>query len=187
MKHSLFVVFTIIVISLTSSACPTHPVYMDARLDGPLNIVPDSFYMERSKEYRFASVNFNFGDEMSVSLPLVETDKVDMGGKTLLDEDLDQDSLTKSDSLYRKSIEDADGTYILSTKDSLRIIAPSHPLHGIYKITFFKVKRYAQEHYSCVCQMIRHTSFARSSSLVGTLMAIYLKIGRNEKKTKEYG
>jgi len=42
MKHSLFVVFTIIVISLTSSACPTHPVYMDARLDGPLNIVPDS-------------------------------------------------------------------------------------------------------------------------------------------------
>ena len=147
MKHSLFVVFTIIVISLTSSSCPTHPVYMDARLDGPLNIVPDSFYMERSKEYRFASVNFNYGDEMSVSLPLVETDKVDMGGKTLLDEDLDQDSLTKSDSLYRKSIEDADGTYILSTKDSLRIIAPSHPLHGIYKITFFKVKRYAQEHY----------------------------------------
>lgn len=57
MKHSLFVVFTIIVISLTSSSCPTHPVYMDARLDGPLNIVPDSFYMERSKEYRFASVN----------------------------------------------------------------------------------------------------------------------------------
>lgn len=147
MKHSLFVVFTIIVISLTSSACPTHPVYMDARLDGPLNIVPDSFYMERSKEYRFASVNFNFGDEMSVSLPLVETDKVDMGGKTLLDEDLDQDSLTKSDSLYRKSIEDADGTYILPTKDSLRIIAPLHPLHGLYKITFFKVKRYAQEHY----------------------------------------
>ena len=46
MKHSLFVVFTIIVISLTSSSCPTHPVYMDARLDGPLNIVPDSFYME---------------------------------------------------------------------------------------------------------------------------------------------
>ena len=38
MKHSLFVVFTIIVISLTSSSCPTHPVYMDARLDGPLNI-----------------------------------------------------------------------------------------------------------------------------------------------------
>lgn len=147
MKHSLFVVFTIIVISLTSSSCPTHPVYMDARLDGPLNIVPDSFYMERSKEYRFASVNFNFGDEMSVSFPLVETDKVDMGGKTLLDEDLDQDSLTKSDSLYRKSIEDADGTYILPTKDSLRIIAPSHPLHGLYKITFFKVKRYAQEHY----------------------------------------
>lgn len=68
MKHSLFVVFTIIVISLTSSSCPTHPVYMDARLDGPLNIVPDSFYMERSKEYRFASVNFNFGDEMSVKL-----------------------------------------------------------------------------------------------------------------------
>ena len=132
MKHSLFVVFTIIVISLTSSSCPTHPVYMDARLDGPLNIVPDSFYMKRSKEYRFASVNFNFGDEMSVSLPLVETDKVDM---------------TKSDSLFRKSIEDADGTYILPTKDSLRIIAPSHPLHGLYKITFFKVKRYAQEHY----------------------------------------
>lgn len=118
MKHSLFVVFTIIVISLTSSSCPTHPVYMDARLDGPLNIVPDSFYMERSKEYRFASVNFNFGDEMSVSLPL---------------------------NVMRKNT------------------------------------------ISCVCQMIRHTSFARSSSLVGTLMAIYLKIGRNEKKTKEYG
>lgn len=134
MKHSLFVVFTIIVISLTSSSCPTHPVYMEARLDGPLNIVPDSFYMERSKEYRFASVNFNFGDEMSVSLPLVETDKVNMGGKTLLDEDLDQDSLTKSDSLYRKSIEDADGTYILSTKDSLRIIAPSHPLQTMKPI-----------------------------------------------------
>ena len=118
MKHSLFVVFTIIVISLTSSSCPTHPVYMDARLDGPLNIVPDSFYMERSKEYRFASVNFNFGDEMSVSLPL---------------------------NVMRKNT------------------------------------------ISCVCQMIRHTSFARSSSLVGALMAIYLKIGKNEKKTKEYG
>lgn len=38
MKHSLFVVFTIILISLTSSSCPTHPVYMDARLDGPLNL-----------------------------------------------------------------------------------------------------------------------------------------------------
>lgn len=186
MKHSLFVVFTIIVISLTSSSCPTHPVYMDARLDGPLNIVPDSFYMERSKEYRFASVNFNFGDEMSVSLPLVETDKVDMGGKTLLDEDLDQDSLTKSDSLYRKSIEDADGTYILPTKDSLRIIAPSHPLHGLYKITFLRSNVMRKNTISCVCQMIRHTSFARSSSLVGALMAIYLKIGRNEKKTKEY-
>lgn len=146
MKHSLFVVFTIMIISLTSSSCPTHPVYMDARLDGPLNIVPDSFYMERSKEYRFESINFDFSDE-GVSLPLVETAKVDVGGKTLLDEDIDQDSLKKSDSLYQKAIKDATATYMLPTKDSLRIIAPSHPLHGQYKITFFKVRRYGQEHY----------------------------------------
>lgn len=36
MKHSLFVVFTIIVISLTSSSCPTNPVYMDARFNSSL-------------------------------------------------------------------------------------------------------------------------------------------------------
>ena len=120
---------------------------MDARLDGPLNIVPDSFYMERSKEYRFASVNFNFGDEMSVSLPLVETDKVDMGGKTLLDEDLDQDSLTKSDSLYRKSIEDADGTYILPTKRFAKNHCAVASSSWTIQNHVFKVKRYAQEHY----------------------------------------
>lgn len=145
MKHSLFVILTIMVISLTSSSC--RRVYKDARLYGYLNIVPDSFYMERSREYKFASINFEFSD-IGVELPIVESSvKVDLQGKTLLDEDINQDSLKKDWDLWVKAQKDASGTYMLPAKDSLRIIAPSHPLHGQYKITFFKVKRYGQEHY----------------------------------------
>ena len=145
MKHSLFVIFTMVMIPLTLSSC--QRVYKDARLYGYLNIVPDSFYMERSKEYKFASINFDFSD-LGVELPIVESSiKVDIQGKTLLDEDINQDSLQKDWNLWVKAQKDASGTYMLPTKDSLRIIAPSHPLHGQYKITFFKTKLDGREHY----------------------------------------
>ena len=145
MKQSLFVNFTITMILLTVFSC--RPVYKDARLYGFLNLVPDSFYMERSKEYKFSSLNFNFAD-LGVELPIVESSiKVDLHGKTLLDEDINQDSLKKDWDLWGKAQKEASGTYMLPAKDSLRIIAPSHPFHGQYKITFFKTKLYGREHY----------------------------------------
>ena len=129
LNHHVFVFLTIIVISLMSLSCSNRPICVDSRLDG------------------FGSINFNFTCK-NVELPLLQTPRVDVKGKTLLDADINEDSLKKDWSNYQKAIRESNGTWELySSKDSIKIHAPAHPFNGQYKIAFYKVKPFGQEHY----------------------------------------
>lgn len=143
--YSLSILLAVVAITLTSYSCRNRSFYVMPRLYGYWNMVIDSLVVNRSTVSRFSSINFNFSDK-KVELPLVEQPSVDLKGKTLLDKDINQDSLRKSDLLFEKAKSDAIGTFSL-LKDSIRITAPHHPFNGTYKITFYKVNLYGQEHY----------------------------------------
>ena len=107
----------------------------------------DSLVINRSAKVEFGSINFNFTCK-NVELPLLQTPRVDVKGKTLLDADINEDSLKKDWSNYQKAIRESNGTWELySSKDSIKIHAPAHPFNGQYKIAFYKVKPFGQEHY----------------------------------------
>lgn len=147
LKHHLFVLLTIMVISFTFLSCSNHPVCVDSRLDGYWNMVLDSLIINRSTKNEFSSINFNFSAK-NIELPLVQTPHVDLKSKTLLDADIDEDSLKKDWDNYQKVIKESNGTWELySLKDSIKIQAPSHPFNGQYKITFYKVKSFGKERY----------------------------------------
>lgn len=147
LNHHVFVLLTIIVISLMSLSCSNRPICVDSRLDGYWNMVLDSLVINRNTKIEFSSINFNFSNK-NVELPLLRTPEIDFKGKTLLDEDIDEDSLKKDWYYYQKSIKESNGTWELySSKDSVKIQALSHPLNGSYKLVFFKTHTLGQEHY----------------------------------------
>ena len=147
LNHHVFVLLTIIVISLMSLSCSNRPICVDSRLDGYWNMVLDSLFINRNTKIEFSSINFNFSNK-NVELPLLRTPEIDFKGKTLLDEDIDEDSLKKDWYYYQKSIKESNGTWELySSKDSVKIQALSHPLNGSYKLVFFKTHSLGQEHY----------------------------------------
>lgn len=147
LNHHVFVLLTIIVISLMSLSCSNRPICVDSRLDGYWNMVLDSLVINRSAKVEFGSINFNFTCK-NVELPLLQTPRVDVKGKTLLDADINEDSLKKDWSNYQKAISESNGTWELySSKDSIKIQALSHPLNGSYKLVFFKTHSLGQEHY----------------------------------------
>ena len=147
LNHHVFVLLTIIVISLMSLSCSNRPICVDSRLDGYWNMVLDSLVINRSAKVEFGSINFNFTCK-NVELPLLQTPRVDVKGKTFLDADINEDSLKKDWSNYQKAISESNGTWELySSKDSIKIHAPAHPFNGQYKIVFYKVKPFGQEHY----------------------------------------
>lgn len=130
-----------------SLSCSNRPICVDSRLDGYWNMVLDSLVINRSAKVEFGSINFNFTCK-NVELPLLQTPRVDFKGKTLLDADINEDSLKKDWSNYQKAIRESNGTWELySSKDSIKIHAPAHPFNGQYKIAFYKVKTFGQEHY----------------------------------------
>mgnify|MGYP004530892351 CR=1 FL=1 len=117
------------------------------RLQGYWNMVPDSFVINRSTEIGFSGINFNFSNK-NVELPLLQTPNVDLKGKTLLDADIDEDSLKKDWYYYQKAVKESNGTWELySSNDSIKIKAPEHPFNGRYKLVFFKTYSYGQERY----------------------------------------
>lgn len=89
LNHHVFVFLTIIVISLMSLSCSNRPICVDSRLDGYWNMVLDSLVINRSAKVEFGSINFNFTCK-NVELPLLQTPRVDVKGKTLLDADINK-------------------------------------------------------------------------------------------------
>ena len=127
LNHHVFVFLTIIVISLMSLSCSNRPICVDSRLDGYWNMVLDSLVINRSAKVEFGNINFNFTCK-NVELPLLQTPRVDVKGKTLLDADINEDSLKKDWSNYQKAIRESNGTWELySSKDSIKIHAIQHP------------------------------------------------------------
>ena len=121
--------------------------YVESRLDGYWNMVVDSLEMKRVAKVEFTTLNFNFSHN-NVELPLLQTPQIDFKGKTLLDHDIDTDSLDKYEYLFEKSKLASHGTWNLyDSKDSIKINAPLHPLNGNYKLYFFKTRFLGQEHY----------------------------------------
>lgn len=112
LNHHVFVLLTIIVISLMSLFCSNRPICVDSRLDGYWNMVLDSLVINRSAKVEFGSINFNFTCK-NVELPLLQTPRVDVKGKTLLDADINEDSLKKDWSNYQKAIRESNGTWEL--------------------------------------------------------------------------
>ena len=95
-----------------SLSCSNRPICVDSRLDGYWNMVLDSFVINRSAKVEFGSINFNFTCK-NVELPLLQTPRVDVKGKTLLDADINEDSLKKDWSNYQKAIRESNGTWEL--------------------------------------------------------------------------
>ena len=116
-----------------SLSCSNRPICVDSRLDGYWNMVLDSLVINRSA-IEFGSINFNFTSK-NVELPLLQTPRVDVKGKTLLDADINEDSLKKDWSNYQKAIRESNGIWELyGSKDSIKIHAPAHPFNGQCKI-----------------------------------------------------
>lgn len=120
---------------------------VEKRLDGYWNVVVDSLVIKRNTKVKFETLNFYFSSE-TVKLPLIQIPQIDFKGKTLLDADIDNDSLDKYERFYQKAECESHGIWRLSnTKDSIDIQAISHPLNGSYKLCFFKTQFWGQEHY----------------------------------------
>ena len=92
-----------------SLSCSNRPICVDSRLDGYWNMVLDSLVINRSAKVEFGSINFNFTCK-NVELPLLQTLRVDVKGKTLLDADINEDSLKKDWSNHQKAIRESNGT-----------------------------------------------------------------------------
>ena len=148
-KKYLFLLSIAIVASIIIGymAGYSHNKQIENRLEGYWNLVIDSLVIKRNTKAEFATSNLNFSYK-TVELPLIQTLSIDFKGKTLLDADIDKDSLAKFEYYYQKAEHESQGTWELyNSKDSIRIHALSHPLNGNYKLCFFKTYSLGQEHY----------------------------------------
>lgn len=146
-RFSFLVIIIIVLIVVCLIGKSANKGNVESRLYGYWNMVPDSLVMKGSTKNEFVSIVFNFSNQ-SVELPLLRTPNVNLQGKTLLDADINEDSLNKDWCYYQKSIKEAIGTWKLySSKDSIEIHALSHPFNGKYRLDFFKRRFLGQEHY----------------------------------------
>lgn len=91
-RFLLFIAVVILTIAYMTSTFSHKKV--ENRLYGYWNMVLDSLVINRNTKIEFSSINFNFSNK-NVELPLLRTPEMDLKGKTLLDEDIDEDSLKK--------------------------------------------------------------------------------------------
>lgn len=146
-RKRFLLIIAVVILTIAYMTSTFSHKKVEFRLYGYWNMVLDSLVINRNTKIEFSSINFNFSNK-NVELPLLRTPEIDFKGKTLLDEDIDEDSLKKDWYYYQKSIKESNGTWELySSKDSVKIQALSHPLNGSYKLVFFKTHTLGQEHY----------------------------------------